>query len=249
MTQRPAGGEDDTEQPLIAHLVELRQRLLRSLLCVLLVFLVLAAFANDLYHLVARPLLAQLPPGSGMIATGVAAPFLVPFKLAIYVALLISVPYLLYQLWAFVAPGLYRDERRFVFPLLASSSLLFYAGVAFAYFAAFPLLFGFFTAAAPEGVTVMTDIGEYLGFALKMFLAFGVAFEVPIATVLLIRTGLVPAATLRRLRPYIIVGAFIVGALLTPPDVLSQCLLSIPIWLLFELGLVLGRFVEPATGR
>jgi sec-independent protein translocase protein TatC len=243
MTEPSTHPERDRELPLIEHLVELRARLLRALLAVLVVFLPLIAFANEIYNAVALPLLAKLPQGSSMIATEVASPFLVPFKLSIFLALFIAMPYVLYQIWAFVAPGLYDRERRFVLPLLLSSIVLFYAGIAFAYFIVFPLLFGFFTAVAPPGVTVMTDIGHYLDFILKLFFAFGLAFEVPIATILLVWTGIISGATLARSRPYIIVGAFTIGMLLTPPDVISQILLAVPIWLLFEAGLFLSRYV------
>lgn len=236
--------DTDTEQPLIAHLAELRNRLLRSLACVFVIFLGLSVFANDIYALVAGPLLAQLPEQSSMIATEVAAPFLVPFKLTFFVAVLVSVPYLLYQAWAFVAPGLYQNERRLVLPLISSSVLLFYLGIAFAFYIVFPLLFAFLTSTAPVGVTVMTDIGHYLNFILKMFFAFGVAFEVPIAIILFVYTGIASVESLARKRAYIIVGAFTAGMLLTPPDIISQVLLAVPVWLLFELGLILGRFVK-----
>ena len=236
--------DTDTEQPLIAHLAELRNRLLRCLACVFVIFLVLSLFANDIYALIAGPLLAQLPDESSMIATEVASPFLVPFKLTFFAAVFVSVPYLLYQAWAFVAPGLYQNERRLVLPLLSSSVLLFYLGCAFAFFIVFPLLFAFLTSTAPVGVTVMTDIGHYLNFILKMFFAFGVAFEVPIAIILFVYTGLASVESLARKRAYIIVGAFTAGMLLTPPDIISQVLLAVPVWLLFELGLILGRFVK-----
>jgi sec-independent protein translocase protein TatC len=211
---------------------------------VLAVFLSLAYFSKDIYSLLAHPLMKQLPAGSTMIATEVAAPFFAPFKLTLIVAIFLSIPYVLYQVWAFVAPGLYRHERRLVLPLLISSSLLFYAGVAFAYFVVFPLMFKFFTATAPEGVTVMTDISRYLDFVLTMFLAFGFSFEVPIATLLLIHTGVVTLESLVAKRPYIIVGAFVVGMVLTPPDVISQILLAVPLWLLFELGILLAPFIS-----
>ena len=240
--------DTDTEQPLIAHLAELRNRLLRSLACVFVIFLGLSVFANDIYALVAGPLLAQLPEQSSMIATEVAAPFLVPFKLTFFVAVLVSVPYLLYQAWAFVAPGLYQNERRLVLPLISSSVLLFYLGIAFAFYIVFPLLFAFLTSTAPVGVTVMTDIGHYLNFILKMFFAFGVAFEVPIAIILLVWTGIATVESLAKKRPYIIVGAFAAGMLLTPPDIISQVLLAVPVWLLFELGLILGRFIKQKRG-
>ncbi len=241
----PESQQRDPELPLIAHLIELRARLLRCLLVVAAAFLVTVPFANDIYALVAGPLLAKLPAGSAMIATEVAAPFIVPFKLCLFVALFAAMPFVLFQAWAFIAPGLYDNERRFAVPLLLSSILLFYAGIAFAFFVVFPLLFGFFTATAPEGVAVMTDIGKYLDFVLKLFFSFGLVFEVPVATLLLIRTGLVSPDALRRSRPYIILGAFALGALLTPgPDVLSQILLALPLWLLFEVGLLLGRRVQ-----
>ena len=236
--------DTDTEQPLIAHLAELRNRLLRSLACVFVIFLGLSVFANDIYALIAGPLLAQLPDQSSMIATEVASPFLVPFKLTFFAAVFVSVPYLLYQAWAFVAPGLYANERRLVLPLLSSSVLLFYLGCAFAFFIVFPLLFAFLTSTAPVGVTVMTDIGHYLNFILKMFFAFGLAFEVPIAIILFVYTGLASVESLAKKRAYIVVGAFTVGMLLTPPDIISQVLLAVPVWLLFEVGLILGRFVK-----
>lgn len=243
-----AGPADrDPELPLISHLIELRSRLLRCLLVLAGTFVATTPFANDIYSLVAGPLLAKLPAGSAMIATEVAAPFIVPFKLCLFVALFAAMPYILYQAWAFIAPGLYDNERRFAVPLLLSSIALFYTGIAFAFFVVFPLLFGFFTATVPEGVAVMTDIGHYLDFVLKLFFSFGLVFEVPVATVLVVWTGLVSSSTLVRARPYIILGAFALGALLTPgPDVLSQILLALPLWLLFEVGLFLGRHV---TGR
>lgn len=245
MTATDDNPGEDREQPLIEHLIELRSRLLRSLLAVLVVFLALSPFANTLYSAVATPLMQRLPAHAGMIATGVAAPFLVPFKLTVFVALFLSMPFLLYQLWAFVAPALYRNEKRFALPLLLSSVVLFYAGVAFAFYAVFPLLFRFFTSVAPAGVTVMTDIGQYLDFILKMFFAFGMAFEIPIATILLVSTGAITVTSLERKRPYIIVGAFVAGMLLTPPDVLSQVMLAVPIWMLFELGLLFSRRFAP----
>lgn len=233
----------EQEQPLIAHLAELRNRLLRGLACVALIFLGLAFFSNELYTAIATPLLAKLPANSSMIATEVAAPFLVPFKLSLFLAVFIAMPYLLYQAWAFIAPGLYDKEQLFVFPLLFTSIILFYLGIAFAFFIVFPLLFAFLTSVAPSGVTVMTDIGHYLDFILKMFFAFGLAFEVPIATILLIKSGITTAASLAERRPYIIVGAFAAGMLLTPPDVISQILLAAPIWILFEAGLLLSPYV------
>ena len=236
---------DSTEQSFVSHLIELRTRLLRALACVFVVMLCLMPIANELYGWLAEPLMAKMPGGGTMIATEVGSPFFAPFKLAMFVALFISIPYVFYQAWAFVAPGLYLTERRLALPLLVTSTLLFYTGIAFCYFIVFPLVFGFFTTTAPEGVTVMTDISHYLDFVLKMFLAFGIAFEVPVATYLVVRTGISTADSLAKKRPYIVVGAFVVGALLTPPDVLSQCLLSIPIWVLYEIGLVFARHVVP----
>lgn len=230
------------EQPLLAHLIELRDRMLRIVLVVLAVFVVLFPFANDLYTLLAEPLMAHLPSGSSMIATEVASPFLTPFKLTLIAAIFIGIPVILYQFWAFIAPGLYKHERRMIFPLVVSSTLLFYAGMAFAYFVVFPLVFGFLVSVAPEGVSVMTDISKYLDFVLKLFFAFGVAFEVPIATILLVWMGATTPDKLTAKRPYIIVGAFVVGMLLTPPDVISQSLLAIPVWLLFEVGVIFSRF-------
>ncbi|RZQ55531.1 twin-arginine translocase subunit TatC [Pseudidiomarina tainanensis] len=229
-----------SQSPLIDHLLELRNRLLRSVIAVGLVFVVAAIFAEELYRLLAAPMLASLPQGASMIATDVATPFFTPFKLAFVVSIAIAVPYLLWQLWAFIAPGLYRKEKRLVVPLLASSTLLFYAGAAFAYFVVLPLALSFFASAAPEGVTVATDIASYLDFVLTIFMAFGIAFETPVAIILLCWTGVTNVAALRKKRPYIIVGAFVVGMLLTPPDVISQTLLAIPMWLLFELGLVIA---------
>jgi sec-independent protein translocase protein TatC len=245
---RESVSSEDTEQPFIQHLVELRDRLLRVVLAVAAVFLVLVPFSNSLFTVLSGPLLTHMPEGSSMIAIEVASPFLIPFKLTLFLALFIAIPFVLYQLWAFVAPGLYRHERRLVLPLLISSTLLFYAGAAFAYFVVFPLVFAFFTSAAPEGVSVMTDISRYLDFVLTLFFAFGAAFEVPVVTVLLVWTGMVTQEGLREKRPYIIVGAFVIGMLLTPPDVISQTLLAVPIWLLFELGVYFsGWFINQAA--
>lgn len=238
-----------SDSPLLNHLLELRNRLLRSVLVVLVVFVALAYFANDLYNLLAQPLLVALPSDSQMIATDVAAPFFTPFKLTFVVALALAIPYLLWQLWAFIAPGLYRKEKRLVVPLLISSTLLFYAGVAFAYFVVLPIAMAFFTGAAPEGVTVATDISRYLDFVLAIFMAFGIAFETPVAIMLLIWSGVSTRESLARKRPYIIVGAFTVGMLLTPPDVISQTLLAIPMWLLFELGLQISRWYTPSQSN
>lgn len=234
---------DDQQQPLISHLVELRDRLLRAVLVVLLIALCLFPFSNDLYIFLSEPLLRHLPETSSMIATEVASPFLTPFKLTLSTAIMLAVPFLLYQLWAFVAPGLYDHERKLVFPLLFASTVLFFLGILFAFYVVFPLIFAFLTQAAPEGVAVMTDISSYLDFVLKLFFAFGLAFEVPIATVLLVWTGASSVESLGEKRPYIIVGAFVIGMLLTPPDIISQTLLALPVWLLFELGLVSARWL------
>ena len=240
-----APGLDESEQPLLFHLIELRDRLLRMVLVVAVLFVMLVPFSNTLFSMLSGPLLAHMPEDGSMIAIEVASPFLIPFKLTLFLAVFIAIPYVLYQLWSFVAPGLYRHERRLVVPLLVSSTLLFYAGAAFAYFVVFPLVFAFFTAAAPEGVSVMTDISRYLDFVLTLFFAFGAAFEVPVVTVLLVMTGMTTQKALREKRPYVIVGAFVLGMLLTPPDVISQTLLAVPVWLLFELGLYFsGWFVR-----
>jgi sec-independent protein translocase protein TatC len=234
--------EADHEQPLISHLAELRTRLIHAMLAVLLVFLGLTPFSTEIYNVIATPLISILPEGTSMIATEVASPFLVPFKLTMYTAIFITMPYLLFQIWSFIAPGLYRKEKRFAMPLLLSSIILFYAGTAFAFFIVFPLVFSFFASATPEGVAMMTDIGHYLDFILKMFFAFGLAFEVPIATILLTMTGMVSIASMREKRPYIIIGAFVIGMVLTPPDVLSQFLLATPMLILFELGLYFSKY-------
>jgi len=246
MTQSPPEENNiDREQTFISHLIELRIRLIRSILFILFVFLGLFYFANDIYSFLAAPLFKHLSSESSMIATEVASPFLAPFKLTLFTAVFISMPYLIYQTWSFIDPGLYKNERRFVIPLLFSSIVLFYVGIAFAYFVVLPLLFGFFTAVAPDGVTVMTDISRYLDFVLKIFFAFGLAFEVPIATMLLVWTGFTSTESLKKNRPYFIVGAFFVGMLLTPPDIISQILLALPIWCLFELGLFLSSKLIP----
>ena len=237
---------DGKEQSLLDHLIELRDRLLHMVLAVLVLFLALFPFSEQIFTTVAQPLLALMPEGTSMIATSVTSPFLVPFKLVLLLAVLLAVPYLLHQLWAFVAPGLYSHEKRLAAPLLISSVLLFYCGIAFAYFVVFPLLFAFFIAVAPEGVSVMTDIGQYLDFIIAIFFAFGIAFEVPVATFLLILAGATTADNMAKKRPYIIVGAFVIGMMLTPPDVISQSLLAIPMWALFEIGLILSRiFIKP----
>ena len=236
---------DDQPQSLISHLLELRNRLLRAMVAVLIIFLGLFYFSRELYTLVADPLIQALPEGASMIATDVAAPFLVPFKLTLYVSILLAMPFILHQAWAFIAPGLYKHEKRMALPLLVTSVLLFYLGAAFAYFVVFPLIFGFFTAIAPEGVTVATDISRYLDFVMKLFIAFGFAFELPIAIILLVWSGITSVEALQKKRPYIVVGCFVAGMLLTPPDVLSQTLLAVPMWLLFELGLIACRWVTP----
>ena len=234
----------DQEMPLIAHLTELRNRILRCVVIILLIFAGLFYFAQDIYALVAAPLRAYLPAGATMIATGVASPFLTPFKLTLVVALFLSMPVILHQIWGFIAPGLYQHEKRIAVPLLFASVLLFYGGMAFAYFVVFPIMFGFFASVTPEGVAMMTDIGQYLDFVLTLFFAFGVAFEIPVATFLLIWVGIVDVQTLRKARPYIIIGCFVVGMLLTPPDIFSQTLLAVPMWLLFESGLLFGTLVR-----
>ncbi|MFT4676755.1 MAG: sec-independent protein translocase protein TatC [Patiriisocius sp.] len=234
----------DEGQPLVEHLLELRTRLLHSVLVVLVIFAPLFYFANDIYVYVSEPLRQFLPEGTNMIATEVASPFLTPFKLTLVLAIFIAIPFLLHQLWSFIAPGLYGNEKRLAGPLLISSVLLFYGGIAFAFFVVFPLMFGFFIGAAPEGVTVMTDINKYLNFVLKLFFAFGIAFEIPIATVLLVWTGATTVANLRKKRPYVIVGCFVVGMLLTPPDVISQMLLAIPMLILFEVGILFSMTIR-----
>lgn len=233
--------EADQEQPFISHLVELRDRLLRMLVAIFLVFLCLFPFTNSIYTFIATPLMAHLPQGSSMIATEVASPFLAPFKLVLVASVFVAMPYILHQFWGFVAPGLYRHEKELVVPLLISSVFLFYLGMLFAYFIVFPLIFGFFTGTAPEGVAVMTDISHYLTFVLTLFFAFGIAFEVPIATILLVWMGVVTPESLVEKRPYIVVGAFVIGMFLTPPDVFSQTLLAVPMWLLFEVGVFFSR--------
>jgi sec-independent protein translocase protein TatC len=233
--------EEEVEQTFISHLIELRNRLIKIVVCVLFIFIGLSFYANQIYSFVAGPLLKNMPASSTMIAIDVASPFLTPFKLALIVAIFISVPVILYQFWAFVAPGLYKHERRLIMPLLFSSTILFYMGVAFSYFVVFPSVFFFLSTAAPVGVAVMTDINKYLDFALTMFFAFGICFEVPIFTIVMVWTGLVTPAQLAEQRPYVIVGAFIIGMFLTPPDAVSQTMLAIPMWLLFEIGLLFSR--------
>lgn len=252
---KPDGGAD-IEQPFLAHLMELRDRLLRMVIAVVIVAAALLPFANQLFSALASPLLQHMPEGTSMIATAVASPFLIPMKLALVLAVFLCIPYILFQFWGFVAPGLYRHERRLALPLLVSSTLLFYLGGAFAFFAVFPLVFAFLTATAPAGVTVMTDITNYLDFVLTLVFAFGAAFEVPVATFLLVQLGMTTPQALAEKRPYVIVGIFIIAAILTPPDAVTQTMLAVPMWLLFELGIFMARtFVrhttedeEPAAG-
>jgi len=239
----PGGAEGS----LISHLLELRDRLLYSVIAIGVVFGALLPFTSDVYTLVAKPLIGVLPVGAGMIATEVASPFLTPIKLTLAVAVVITIPFLLYQLWAFVAPGLYRHEQQLVMPLLVSSTLLFYGGMAFAYFVVFPMAFGFFVHALPPGVTMMTDIRSYLDFVFSMFFAFGISFEVPVAVVLLARMGVVDPHTLSQKRPYVILWAFIVAAVITPPDIFSQFFLAVPMILLFEVGLFFARRIKRAA--
>ncbi|WP_454256378.1 twin-arginine translocase subunit TatC [Pseudomonas sp. Marseille-Q8238] len=241
--------EPGAEMPLVAHLTELRARLLRCVIAIFIVFLALFYFAQDIYTIVSAPLRAYLPEGATMIATGVASPFLTPFKLTAWCALFLAIPIILHQAWGFIAPGLYRHEKRIAVPLLVSSILLFYAGMAFAYFFVFPLIFHFFASVTPEGVAMMTDINEYLDFVLTLFFAFGVAFEIPVATFLVVWVGVVDIATLKKSRPYVIVGCFVVGMILTPPDIFSQTLLAVPMWLLFEVGLLFGSMVRKNERR
>jgi len=246
MSNGKTTGEPSQEatETLLSHLVELRDRILRMFLAILIVFLALFPFANQIYTFLAKPLMAHLPEGTSMIAIEVAAPFLIPFKLVLLLAVVLTIPYILYQFWAFIAPGLYKNEKRLAMPLVVSSTLLFYLGMAFAYFVVFPLIFAFFTASAPEGVAVMTDISRYLNFVIMLFIAFGIAFEVPIATILLVSMGATTPEKLARKRPYVIVGTFVIGMVLTPPDIISQTLLALPMWVLFEIGLQLSKVME-----
>lgn len=244
-TDAPAT-EEQPGSSLISHLLELRTRLLYALGGILLVFLPLIPFANEIYSAIANPLLVHLPEGANMIAIEVASPFLIPFKLTMMLSIALAIPWVLYQVWAFVAPGLYGHEKRMALPLVVGGTVLFYAGMAFAYFVVLPLVFAFLTGTAPDGVAVMTDISKYLDFVLTMFFAFGIAFQVPIATFLMVMAGLTTAPSLAEKRPYIIVGTFVIGMLLTPPDIISQTLLALPMWLLFEIGLLLSsRFARP----
>ncbi|ACT49527.1 MULTISPECIES: twin-arginine translocase subunit TatC [Methylovorus] len=236
-----------TTDTFISHLIELRNRLLRIVIGVVLVFIGLFPFANKIYTLLAQPLLSHLPAGGQMIATAVTTPFFVPMKVAMLAAFVISLPHTLYQVWSFIAPGLYTHERRFMAPLVVASTLLFFAGMCFAYFLVFPVVFGFIAGTAPEGVAVMTDIGNYLDFVITLFMAFGIAFEVPVAVVLLVYFGLVNIETLKDIRSYVIVGAFVIGAIFTPPDVISQVMLAVPLWLLYEAGILVAGFLRVRT--
>jgi len=235
--------EQLAEGTLISHLLELRDRLLRSMIAVLVVFLPLAPFSNQLFTIIAKPLIDKLPEGNSLIATSVIAPFMTPLKLALFASLFVAMPYVLYQAWAFVAPGLYRNEKRFALPLFFSSVVLFYAGTAFAYFVVFPLMFKFLAMTTPEGVKMMTDISSYLDFVVLLFFAFGMAFETPVATVLLVASGLVSVRTLKKNRGYVLLGIFVVAAFLTPPDAVSQTAMAVPMYLLYEVGILLGAFV------
>lgn len=241
----PESPLDDHELSFFEHLVELRSRLLKACMSIVVVLAVLLPFSRHLYEVMAAPLMARMPEGSSMIAIDVASPFLTPFKLTLLASILISIPMVLYQLWAFVAPALFKHEKRLAKPLLFSSVVLFYTGCAFAYFVVFPLVFGFLTRIAPEGVAVMTDISKYLDFVMTLFIAFGITFEVPIATIILVATGITSTQKLRSWRPYVVVAAFALGMILTPPDVISQTLLALPMWLLYELGIVFASVLVP----
>ncbi|AAZ97655.1 Sec-independent periplasmic protein translocase [Thiobacillus denitrificans ATCC 25259] len=227
----------------ISHLIEMRDRLLRAVIAIVVVFIALFPWAQDLYAVLAQPLLSALPEGGQMIATEVTTPFFVPVKVTLMTAFLLAMPWVFYQIWAFVAPGLYQHEKRIGIPLVVASVLLFLLGMAFAYFLVFPVVFGFIVGIAPAGVAVMTDIGKYLDFVLTLFMAFGITFEVPVAVVLLVKMGMVSVAKLREIRPYVIVGAFVIGAIFTPPDVISQFMLAVPVWLLYELGILVAALI------
>ena len=237
--------EDLVTQPFMAHLIEFRDRVLRAFIAVLLIFAALFSFSQQLYLYISEPIREYLPATSSMIATEVASPFLTPFKLTLVLSFFAAMPYILYQVWAFVAPGLYQREKKIVIPLFCSSVILFYAGMAFAYYVVFPLVFLFFTSIAPEGISVMPDIRSYLDFVLKLFFAFGLSFEIPIAVVILSWMGVVDPNNLAKKRPYVFVLCFVLGMLLTPPDIISQTLLAIPMWLLFEIGILFGRLIKP----
>ncbi len=245
VTNQSNQNPDDEGQPLVEHLIELRSRLLRSILSVLIIFVpMFVLFANDIYGFISEPLRALMPAGTSMIATEVASPFLTPFKLTLVLSVFVAIPYILHQLWSFIAPGLYKTEKKVAMPLLVSSVILFYTGIAFAFYVVFPLIFTYFASLELDGVTHMTDIKQYLDFVLKMFFAFGLAFEIPIATVLLVWTGATSVESLRSKRPYVVVGCFVMGMTLTPPDVISQILLAIPMWILFEAGIFFAIFIK-----
>jgi len=235
---------DNSFKSYIPHLKELKTRISKTLFFIFVIFLILFPFSDEIYTKLAAPLIASLPSGSNMIAIDVASPFFIPFKLVLILSIFLTIPYILYHLWKFVAPGLYEHEKKLVFPVLLSSSILFYLGAAFAYFVVFPLIFAFFVSIAPEGIAVMTDIGRYLDFVVTLFFAFGFAFEVPIVTILLVLTNVTTKESLIKKRPYVIVGAFIIGMLLTPPDIISQTLLAVPIWILYELGIFFSGFIK-----
>jgi|GEM_PF-391143 len=243
------GEEDDSTSGFLTHLVELRDRVMRMVLGIVVIFAILFPFRETFYTYLAEPLMAHLPEGTSMIAIEVASPFLIPFKLTLFMAIFLAAPWILYQIWAFVAPGLYVNERRIIRPLIASSILLFYAGIAFAYYIVFPLVFAFFTAVAPAGVEVMTDISRYLSFVITIFFAFGIAFQVPVATILLVIAGVTTPEALAKKRPYFIVAAFVVGMVLTPPDAISQTLLALPMWLLFEIGIWMAKLIRKRTAE
>mgnify|MGYP001764848473 CR=1 FL=1 len=237
------------EDSFISHLIEMRDRLLRAVLGVVILFVVLFPWAQDLYALLAKPMLASLPQGGQMIATEVTTPFFVPMKVTMMTAFLLALPWVFYQAWAFVAPGLYQHEKRLGVPLVIASVILFLLGMAFAYFLVFPVVFGFIVGVAPDGVAVMTDIGKYLDFVMTLFMAFGLTFEVPVAVVLLVKMGMVSVAKLREIRPYVIVGAFVIGAIFTPPDIISQFMLAIPLWILYELGILISLLITRSTPK
>jgi len=249
MRQSPSEPESLAEGTLISHLLELRTRLLRAVVAVTVALIPLAFFSNQLFTLIARPLIEKLPEGASLIATSVVSPFMTPLKLSLVAALFVAMPVVLYQIWAFVAPGLYRHEKRFALPLFVTSVVLFYVGVGFAYYVVFPLMFAFLTATAPEGVRIMTDMASYLDFALLLFFAFGVAFEMPVATVLLVASGLVSVDKLRKNRGYVLLGIFVVAAFLTPPDAISQTFMAVPMYVLYELGILLAVFLERQRSR
>jgi len=243
-TERQNNSSEQPQMPLVEHLLELRNRLLKMVLAVVICFAAIYPFANELYLWLSEPIRSLLPIGQMMIATDITSPFFAPLKLALFLSVFVAIPVILYQLWSFIAPGLYAHEKRLAFPLLFTSVLLFYLGAAFAYYVVFPLVFGFFTAIGPEGIVELPDISSYLNFVLKMFFAFGIAFEIPIATILLILSGVTTPADLAAKRPYVVVGCFVIGMMLTPPDIISQTLLAVPMWILFELGILFGRLAK-----